>query len=135
MILVDTGPIVALILENDPYHGQVEKAFTNVQGPMITTDACVTEALHFLHRSEGWQGQEKLWHMIVTGFLVVRAQDENAPIQAFPYMDRFRDQPCDYADASLLVAAEDTGQLRILTLDKHFHAYRLLDGRALEVIP
>lgn len=50
-------------------------------------------------------------------------------------MERFRDIPCDYADATLLVAAEQTGTRRIFTFDKHFYAYRLSNGDHLEVIP
>lgn len=50
-------------------------------------------------------------------------------------MDRFRDQPCDYADATLLVAAEEMTSLCIFTLDGHFYAYRLVDGTQLDVIP
>ena len=46
MILVDTGPIVALILEGDPYREAVQRAFARVAGAMMTTDACITEALH-----------------------------------------------------------------------------------------
>jgi uncharacterized protein len=49
-------------------------------------------------------------------------------------MERFRDQPCDYADATLLVAAEDTGRKRVFTIDTHFHAYRLSNRDALVII-
>ena len=41
----------------------------------------------------------------------------------------------DLADASLVVAAETLNLGRIFTLDRHFYAYRLADGSALEVVP
>jgi predicted nucleic acid-binding protein len=49
-------------------------------------------------------------------------------------MERFRDQPCDYADATLLVASEVLGVTAVLTLDGHFFAYRLSNGVALHII-
>jgi len=54
--------------------------------------------------------------------------------RAFAYMERFRDIPCDYADATLLVAAEDMGMRQIFTFDRHFYAYRLMNGDHLDVI-
>lgn len=50
------------------------------------------------------------------------------------FMERFRDQPCDYADATLLVAAEETAIRLIFTIDPHFHAYRLAGGEALSIM-
>jgi len=41
----------------------------------------------------------------------------------------------DIADASLVAAAEATDETRILTLDAHFHAYRLSGGRRFPVLP
>ena len=73
--------------------------------------------------------------MIRTGFLVIHEQDATARFQALDYMERYADIPCDYADATLLVAAEDAAYRRIFSLDRHSYAYRLADGSALQVIP
>lgn len=45
------------------------------------------------------------------------------------------DLPMDFADASLLAAAERLGTRRIFTLDRDFHVYRFGDGKAVEVVP
>jgi hypothetical protein len=50
-------------------------------------------------------------------------------------MEQYLDTPMDLADASLVVAAETLGLRRVFTLDRHFYAYRLADGSALEVVP
>lgn len=135
MILVDTGPLVAFIIKSDPHRERVARAFMKVSGQLLTTDACITETLYFLGQAEGWQAQARLRDMLRTGNLIVRAHDETGPLQAFEYMERYSDIPCDYADATLIIAADETRLRRILTLDKHFHAYRLLDGSPFEVIP
>jgi predicted nucleic acid-binding protein len=41
----------------------------------------------------------------------------------------------DFADASLVVVAEERGLDRIFTLDSEFRIYRLARGRAFTIIP
>ena len=135
MILTDTGPIVALADQSDPHRQQVERAFAQMQGPMTTTDACVTEALCLLYRGGGWNSQDILQRMFSADYLRIFPTSEADVLRALEYMKRFRDQPCDYADATILVAAEDSGRRSVFTLDKHFYAYRLTNGNSVEVLP
>jgi hypothetical protein len=95
----------------------------------------VTEALHLLDRAAGWPGQDALWKLIEAGTLQILPMRETSSMRARDYMARFRDQPCDYADATILVAAEDTGCTRVFTIDSHFLAYRLTSGKTLTVLP
>jgi predicted nucleic acid-binding protein len=73
--------------------------------------------------------------MVESGDVQVFRASHDGRQRAFAFMAKFKDQPCDYADATLLVAAEETGLRRIFAYDRHFHAYRLTDGTALEVVP
>jgi uncharacterized protein len=50
-------------------------------------------------------------------------------------MDRYRDQPMDLADASIVAAAEHLGTRRLFTLDGDFRIHRLADGSAFEIVP
>ena len=50
-------------------------------------------------------------------------------------MQTYRDAPMDLADASMVVLAETLSLRRVFTFDRHFYAYRLADGDALEVVP
>jgi len=133
--LSDTGPLVAIINSNDPEHARCTAALPLLRKPLLTTEACLTETLHLVFRGTGRQGQEALWRLISNGTLRVLASASDGPLRARAYMERFRDQPCDYADATLLIAAEATGIRRVFTIDRHFHAYRLTNGDALEVVP
>ena len=49
-------------------------------------------------------------------------------------MRRYRDTPMDFADASIVSAAERLGTRRVFTLDRHFHVYRIDDRHAFEVV-
>jgi predicted nucleic acid-binding protein len=50
-------------------------------------------------------------------------------------MAKYQDLPMDFADASLVAAAEVLGVRRVFTLDGDFHVYRFADGASVEVIP
>ena len=49
-------------------------------------------------------------------------------------MSKYKDAPMDFADASLVAAAENLRTNRIFTFDKHFLAYRISDVDAFDVI-
>lgn len=134
MTLADTGPLVAMLDTSDDHHAQVKATIRRVAYPLVTTEACLTEFLYLLYADHGWRGQSALWQLVNLRALQVLTPTHDGPARAQAYMDRFQDQPCDYADATLLVAAEDLGHTRIFTLDRHFYAYRLMNGIALEII-
>ena len=50
-------------------------------------------------------------------------------------MRRYADAPMDFADASLVAAAEALGLTRILTLDHHFYAYQIHGRTLFDVSP
>jgi len=87
----------------------------------------MTEAFYFLGRSSGYAGQAALWRLINLKVVLVAALADSDLESSESYMERFRDVPCDFADASLLALAERTGARRVITLDRHFYAYRIGD--------
>ena len=135
MILCDTGPLVALLIEDDPDHVICTHAASAASGPLLTTDACLTETLHLLGRAGGLRAQNGLWSTVRSGKVNVTAMSHDARLRAAAYMDKYGDLPCDHADATLLVAAEDTGIRCIFTIDSHFYAYMLNDGSHFEMFP
>jgi uncharacterized protein len=50
-------------------------------------------------------------------------------------MERYSDTPMDFADASLVVAAEVLKTNQIFTLDTDFNIYRIRDTAKFEVVP
>lgn len=133
-MLTDTGPLVALILEFDPHKEKVERVYARLREPLITSSACIAETLHLLGRSGGWPAQRALLALLRGAALLVYGEADGAAVRAAMFMERYHDLPCDYADATLLVSAEDTGLRQIFTIDPHFNAYRLTNGDALEIL-
>lgn len=50
-------------------------------------------------------------------------------------MKKDRDVPMDFADASLVAAAETLELTRIFTFDSHFYAHRIGAKRAFDIVP
>jgi predicted nucleic acid-binding protein len=85
-------------------------------------------------KAGSWQ-QEALRIQIERGFLKLCLPAEADALRACALMRTYADAPMDFADASLVVAAETLNVRRILTLDAHFYAYRIHGRIPFEVLP
>ena len=124
MILVDAGPLVALIDADDHHHARCVATLQTTQEPLATVWPAVTEAMYLLADVSG--AQDILWEML-----------ERSPLQLLPLyaadvprmrelMRKYADRPMDMADAALVRTAEREGIRKIFTTDrKYFSVYRL----------
>jgi len=64
-VLVDAGPLVALIDRSDPYHQDCRKALEDIDDPLGTVWPAFTEAMYLLRSSA--QAQRALWDMLGLG--------------------------------------------------------------------
>ena len=136
MILCDTGPLVALINKADADHDTcVETVAALAPEVMLTTHACLTEAMHFLRRAGGWRPQAELWGYVTDGLLCVHVPRAEELERMLELMRKYADTPMDLADASIVAAAETLNHRRVFTTDRHFYAYRQKQGAAFEVVP
>ena len=127
MILVDTGPLVALFDPQDGQHARCREVLRTLQEPLFTTVAVLTEAFHML--SPGSYGADQLREFIRRRGLAVWFLDEASLQRAFALMEQYADHPMDLADASLIVAAEILRTRKIFTIDRHdFATYRIRQG-------
>lgn len=133
MTLCDTGPLVALVDSDDPYHELCVAALTKVE-TLISTWPCFTEAMHLLRRN-GHRAQDALWGYWSDGLLNLHTAEEPEWGRMRALMQQYRDAPMDLADASLVSAAERLGLRSVFTIDSHFHAYRIQGKDAFHVIP
>jgi len=137
MILVDTGPLVALFDPKDGQHERCAKALKNIREPVSTTVPVLTEAFHMLDPHS--IGSDRLREFIVNSGLSVWFLDRPTLFRAFELMDLYADHPMDLADASLVAAAESLGTRKIFTIDrKDFATYRVRRGHRhypMEIVP
>jgi predicted nucleic acid-binding protein len=123
MILVDTGPLVALIHEDDNEHPTCKEIFLTLNESLGTVWPVLTEAMYLL--SFSWQAQTALWEMIESGAVELLALDRGDVERMTELMRKYRDLPMDLADAALVRVAERERIRRIFTLDRRdFQIYR-----------
>lgn len=132
--LLDTGPIVAYLDPDDPYHAQVESVLTDFRGSLHTTGAVVTEAMHLLGRARN--GPSAFADFVV--YSDMRVHDACQPplvTSSALLMERYADTPMDFADATLVLLAQRLDVREILTLDRRgFRTYRTHDGRPFRLV-
>jgi predicted nucleic acid-binding protein len=123
MILVDTGPLVALIHEDDNEHRICKDTFLTFSEPLGTVWPVLTEALYLLNFS--WEGQNALCEMIQVGAVEILPLGTDDVDRMRELMRKYRDLPMDLADAALVRVAERERLRRIFTLDRRdFQIYR-----------
>lgn len=127
MILVDTGPLVALFDPKDSQHQRCVNALKSIREPIRTTVPVLTEAFHMLGPES--RGSDRLREFVLKAATSVWWFDSTTLARAFELMDTYADHPMDLADASLIVAAETLSTRKIFTIDRQdFAAYRVRRG-------
>jgi uncharacterized protein len=123
MILVDTGPLVALIHQDDEHHEVCKKTFSSIGEPLGTVWPVLTEAMYLL--SFSLTGQIALWEMIESGAVELLALGAEDIARMKELMRKYRDLPMDLADAALVRVAERERLRRVFTVDRRdFQVYR-----------
>jgi predicted nucleic acid-binding protein len=129
VILVDTGPLVALFDPRDDAHAETRALLASVREPLSTTVAVLTEAFHLLDPSS--RGSAALREFMNAGGMTVWFLSADSLARCFELMEQYADHPMDLADASLVTAAEHLRTTRIFTLDRRdFATYRARIGRS-----
>jgi predicted nucleic acid-binding protein len=133
-VLIDTGPLVALLDRSDPHHESVTEALTRVHDPLVSVWPVLVEAMYLLASS--WRAQKALWEMFESGVVRFLSLDEADLPHLKGLMEKYRDLPMDLADAALVRVAEREGIRRILTLDRRdFSVYQLARKGGLTLLP
>ena len=130
MILVDTGPLVALFDPKEERHAPCRQILASIRLPTLTTLPVLTEAFHILG-PEG-RGSEALRSFIAEGGMSIHVGSHEEAMRCFELMSTYRDHPMDLADASIIAAAEALGTRKVFTLDRNdFETYRIKRGHRL----
>ena len=121
MIMVDTGAFVALLDKRDHFHSQAQRSFDRIIEPLISTCPVVTEVCFLLNHS----AKCIFLRGLSNGLFEVFQFNNQQVVRMIELIERYADLPMDFADASLVVLAEQLGHGRILTVDRRdFSVYR-----------
>jgi len=126
LLLVDTGPLVALASAGDQAHQRCTDFLKDYRGRLLTTWAVLTE---FSHLAPSVAATLPLYQWIERGGLDILPLGRDELISAIDWIERYADRPMDLADASLVVAALKTGCTNVWTLDRADFETCRLPGR------
>lgn len=133
-LLLDTGGLVSLLDRSQEQHQACVDVLSRWTRPILTTDAVLTEATHLLRGVPG--GVSALLRFVLDGGAVMVPGSPEAIRRADKIVLRYRDLALDYADATLVVLAEDVSTAHILTLDRRdFSTLRWGRNKAFRIYP
>jgi hypothetical protein len=122
-VLVDAGPLVAVLDRADPHHAACLAVLRSLPPPLLTVWPAVTEAVYLLGFSS--VAQRALLEFVVEGTLQLLPLAEEDVPRMRDLMQKYRDLPMDLADAALVRVAERERISRVFTLDRRdFAVYR-----------
>jgi predicted nucleic acid-binding protein len=121
-VIVDTGPLVALINQRERYHAWAHEQFSSIVPPVFTCEPVVTEAAYLLRDFR--KGIDSLMQLLERGHLAMSFHLADELPAVARLLKKYASVPISLADACLVRMAEQHTTSPILTLDSHFHIYR-----------
>jgi predicted nucleic acid-binding protein len=133
-VLVDTGPLVAILWEADRHHELCLRTLTQVREPLLSCWAVITEAAWILRRHP--RAIEKLLLGSNGSFLALAPVSGAEAIPIAEIMNRYAGLRPQLADATLVYLARRDRINTIFTLDRRdFLVYRTARKGSFRIIP
>lgn len=131
-LLLDTGALVSLLDRSQRRHREFVDFFDSWTGQVVTTEAVLTESTHLLGRIAG--GAIACLDFVLSGGALLIPATANSIRRARDLMNQYADCPMDFADATLVVLAEDLGTNLVLTTgQRDFSVYRIAARKRFKV--
>lgn len=133
-VLVDTGPLVALLSADDQHHAACVAAAKTLAGPFFTVWPVITDAAYLLRTRPS--AVAMLFERAGTGQLRLAELTSGDVLGIQSIVARYADQRFDLADAAIMHVAQRDRVHRVFTTDvRHFSLYRTMSGASLDLYP
>jgi uncharacterized protein len=132
-ILLDTGPLVALLSKDDVNHARARRLFAQCAPPFRCCEAVVAEAC-FLMRKVHADGPVDVVALGARGVYRVAMAAEAHWTHVSALLKKYADLPISFADACLIRCAELHQEPRILTFDSDFGVYKWGRNKTFELL-
>jgi len=132
-VLLDTGPLVALLSKNDANHARARRLFAECLPPLRSCEAVVAEAC-FLMRKVHPAGPAEVAALGRRGMYDIAISVDEHWTNIETLLRKYSDRPISLADACLIRCAEIHEEARILTFDGDFTVYKWARNRKFEIL-
>jgi len=121
-VILDTGPLVAFINGRDRYHEWSTSQWAQIDPPLLTCEAVLSEACFLLKDNEG--GQAAVPELLRRGILRLPFRIDEHAGEIKWLLQKYADVPMSLADACLVRMSETYADSPVLTIDGDFRIYR-----------
>jgi predicted nucleic acid-binding protein len=121
-VIVDTGPLVAFLDRNDPWHEWACACIAALDEPLMTCEAVLSECLHLTPECD--PGAKRLMALIQSGGLRLAFDLDDHFNAVAALLAKYQDVPMALADACLVRMSELHDRSQIFTVDSDFKIYR-----------
>lgn len=121
-VILDTGPLVALLVAREEHHDWAREQFAAVTAPLLTCEAVLSEALYLLTPYS--PGGAAVMEMVRRGVIAVPFHFGREAESVSRLLYKYRDVPASFADACLVRMSELYEEPTVMTLDNDFTVYR-----------
>jgi predicted nucleic acid-binding protein len=133
-VLIDAGPLVALIDRSDSWHPLCRSALEELDASLTTVWPALAEASHLLKHVVG--GRENLLRLMESEIFKLAHLDRGDLPRIRELMLKYHDLPMDLADAALVRVAERDRITTIFTVDRRdFEVYRPAGIARFRILP
>jgi uncharacterized protein len=121
-VLVDTGPLVALINPRDQWHDWVRSRFGEIVPPLSTCESVLSEACFLAQRTQG--GASAILGLLERGVVTLELVLKDHIGEVSSLVQKYADVPMSLADACLVRMSEVVANCTVFTVDSDFQVYR-----------
>ncbi len=133
-LLLDTGALVSLLDRSQRRHQDFLCFYNAWEGQVVSTEAVLTEATHLLGGVHG--GRVACLDFFLAGGAVLVPSTPSSLRRCRQIMEKYDDLPMDFADATLVVMAEELGTNLVFTTDhRDFEVYRIGGRKPFKIKP
>jgi uncharacterized protein len=133
-VLVDTGPLVAILSSADEHHDRCVEALRTMPGPLFSCWPVITEAAWLLRKSA--RGVQQLLSGLDRGFVELLPLTGQDAIGIREILGRYSSLQPQLANAALVYLGGRDGIETIFTLDQRdFSVYRSIRKRPFRILP
>jgi predicted nucleic acid-binding protein len=133
-LLLDASGLVALLDRRRALHAACALCLEGWKGPVISTEAVLTEATHLLGPVAG--GRRTCVDFFLGGGALLVPSSAASLRRARDLLVRHAGLPMGYADATVVALAEELDTTLVLTTDRRaFGGYRLYGRKSFRILP
>ena len=131
-VILDTGPLVAIIHQDDQYHAWSTEQVSEIVPPLLTCEAVLSEAFFLLRRVPN--GRLSMLRLLLSGMVQARFNFNEEIESVARLFHRYANVPMSFADACLVRMCEQSSNATLFTTDSDFSIYRKHGRQVIPVI-